>query len=88
MMAALATGVAASLYLVLLLVSSVFGMHEQDTIDLSAVETKRASDQKAMMKTITSLGTATRYVGFASLALGVILAVMWVLSVVQNLNGH
>jgi hypothetical protein len=79
---------AASIYIVLFLLSSIFGMHEQDTIDLSGAGTQKQEDQRQMMKTITTLGTVTRWVGFLTLGLAAVLAAIWLYSVVQNLMGH
>ena len=78
-----------AIYLVLFLVGSVFGMHEDDNIDLSVGGTSRsAAAQRNIMKTVDKINLATRWAGFAALSLGAILAGMWIYSVVQNLLGH
>jgi len=78
-------GIVVVLYLVLFLYRSIVGMHEEDTLYLSAGEARLAQEQREVMKTINKLDSYSRKLGMAALAMTVILAGMWVYSVAQNL---
>jgi hypothetical protein len=78
-------GIAVVLYFALFLYRSIVGMHEEDTLYLSAGETRMAEAQREVMKQITKLEGYSRKLGIAALVLTVILAGMWVYSVARNL---
>jgi hypothetical protein len=86
--AAIAFALSAGVYLVLFLVGSVFGMHEEDNLYLSVGESRLAAEQHETMKTINKINLVTRWVGFVALSLGVVLAGLWSYSVVQILFVH
>jgi hypothetical protein len=73
------------LYFVLFLYRSIVGMHEEDTLYLSAGEARLEAQQREVMKQITKLDAYSRKLGIAASAMTVILAGMWVYSVAQNL---
>lgn len=70
--------VVTALYFGLLLYRSIVGLHEEDTLYLSAGEAKMEAEQREVMKRITKLDHYSRGIGFTSLALTLILAGMWV----------
>jgi hypothetical protein len=78
-------GIAVILYFTLFLYRSIIGMHEEDTLYLSAGETRMAEAQREVMKQITRLDGYSRKLGMTALVLSVILAGMWVYSVARNL---
>ncbi len=77
--------VLAALYLGLFLYRSVVGMKEEDTLYLSEGESRLAQEQKEIMKNIDKLDSVTHKTGWAALAMTVVVAGMWVYSVVRNL---
>ena len=82
---ALLWGVVVVLYFVFFLYRSIVGMHEEDTLYLSAGEARLAEEQKQVMKQITRLDAYSHKIGIVALAMTVILAGMWVYSVARNL---
>lgn len=78
-------GVVTVVYLVLFLIRSVVGMHEEDTLYLSAGESKMASDQREVNKKIGKCDNATHKMGWAALVMTVALAAMWGVSVFREL---
>jgi hypothetical protein len=75
----------AIIYLALFLIRSVVGMKEEDTLYLSAGESKLAEEQKEVMKTIHKWDSATHKFGYAALVMTVVLAGMWGYSVIKQL---
>jgi hypothetical protein len=71
-------------YVALFLYRSVFGMHEEDTLYLSAGETRMAEAQQAVMKRMAQLDSYTRKIGYAALAMTVVLAAVWVYGVIKQ----
>jgi hypothetical protein len=78
-------GIAVALYLVLFLYRSIVGMHEEDTLYLSAGESRLAEEQRVVMKQIHRLDSYSRKIGWFALAMTVVLAGMWVYDVAKNL---
>jgi hypothetical protein len=78
-------GVVTIAYFALFLYRSVIGMKEEDTLYLSVGEERLAAEQREVMKRIYKLDGYSKKVGYAALAMTVILAVMWVTSVVRQL---
>jgi hypothetical protein len=73
------------IYIALFLIRSVVGMKEEDTLYLSVGEERLAAEQQEIMKRITKLDSYTHKVGYAALAMTVVLAGMWVYSAVRML---
>ncbi len=78
-------GTATALYLALLLYRSIIGLHEEDTLYLSAGEAKMEAEQREVMKQINKLDGYSRGIGYTALALTVVLAGMWVNAAVREL---
>jgi len=78
-------GAVTIVYFALFLFRSVVGMKEEDTLYLSVGEERLAAEQREVMKRITKLDSYTHTAGYAALAMSVILAGMWVYSVVRML---
>ncbi len=74
-------------YIVLLFVSSFVGLREEDTLYLSAGETNLAAEQQQVQKRIARLAPLKRGFAYGSLAMTVVLAGAWIVSVVHEL-GH
>ena len=74
----IAWGIATALYFALLIYRSIVGLHEEDTLYLSAGEAKMEAQQRVVMQRITKLDSYSRGIGFTALALTVVLAGMWV----------
>ena len=72
-------------YLVLFLIRSVVGMHEEDNLYLSAGEARLADEQVQTMKRIDKWSSATHKVGYAALAMTLVLAVTWCVNVFREL---
>ena len=72
-------------YLALFLFRSVVGMKEENNIYLSVGEQRLAAEQREVMKRITKLDSYTHKLGYAALAMTVVLAGMWVYGVVRDL---
>jgi hypothetical protein len=78
-------GVVIVAYLALFLFRSVVGMKEEDTLYLSVGEERLAAEQREIMKRIYKLDAYSKKIGYAALAMTVVLAGMWVVSVAQEL---
>ena len=78
-------GAVVVVYLALFLFRSVIGMKEEDTLYLSVGEQRMAAEQREIMKRITKLDGYSHKIGYAALAMSVLLAGMWVYSVARNL---
>jgi hypothetical protein len=72
-------------YFALFLFRSVIGMKEEDTLYLSVGEQRMAAEQREIMKRINKLDAYSQKIGFAALAMSVLLAGMWVYSVARQL---
>ena len=78
-------GAVVIVYLALFLFRSVSGMKEEDTLYLSVGEERMAAEQRVIMKRILKLDSYSQKIGYAALAMTVLLAGMWVYSVARNL---
>jgi hypothetical protein len=78
-------GIATALYLALLLYRSIVGLHEEDTLYLSAGEAKMEAEQREVMKRINKLDSYSRGIGIAALTLTVVLVGMWVYDAAKQL---
>jgi len=77
-------GVVVAVYLLLFLYRSIVGMHEEDTLYLSAGETRLEAEQRQVMKQINKLDSYSRKIGITALVLTAVLAVMWLYSVARS----
>ncbi len=77
--------VATALYFALLIYRSIVGLHEEDTLYLSAGEAKMEAEQRVVMKRINKLDGYSRAIGYTALALTVVLAGMWVYDAAKQL---
>lgn len=77
-------GIVTALYFVLFLYRSIVGLKEEDTLYLSAGEAKMEAQQREVMKQITRLDGYSHRLGYAALALTVLLAGMWIYSVARQ----
>ena len=82
---AICWGVVTALYFGLFLYRSIIGLHEEDTLYLSAGEAKMEAEQREVMKRITKLDTYSHRIGYTALALTLVLAGMWVYRVAREL---
>jgi len=73
-------------YIVLLFIGSFVNLHEEDTLYLSAGEMKLAAEQREVQKRIDKIAPLKRGVGYGSLAMTVVLAGAWIVSVVHELT--
>ena len=64
-------------YLALFLYRSLVGMREEDTLYLSAGESRMADEQRELMKRITKLDSYSGKLGWTALALTVLLGGIW-----------
>jgi hypothetical protein len=78
-------GIVTVLYFVLFLYRSIVGMKEEDTLYLSAGESRMEAEQREVMKQINKLDAYSHKLGYASLAMTLILAGMWIYSVAREL---
>jgi len=78
-------GTVTIIYFVLFLYRSIVGMKEEDTLYLSVGEARLEAQQREVMKQITKLDSYSHKIGYAALALTVILAGMWIYSVAREL---
>jgi hypothetical protein len=77
--------VTVGVYLALLFIGSLVGLREEDTLYLSAGEAKLAAEQLQVQKRINRLAPFKRGFGYGSLAMTVVLAGVWIASVVREL---
>jgi hypothetical protein len=66
-----------ALYFALFLYRSLVGMREEDSIYLSAGESRMAAEQHELMKRITKLDSYARWIGWTALALTLVVACGW-----------
>ena len=78
-------GIVTIAYFALFLCGSIVGMKEEDTLYLSAGEARLEAEQRPVMKQITKLDSYSHKIGYAALAMTVILAGMWIYSVAREL---
>ena len=78
-------GVVTIAYFALFLYRSLVGMKEEDTLYLSAGEERMAAQQRVVMKRIYKLDAYSKKIGYAALAMTVLLAGMWVYNVARLL---
>jgi len=78
-------GIVTALYLGLFLYRSIIGLHEEDTLYLSAGEAKLEAQQREVMKRINKLDGYSHRIGYAALALTLLLAGMWIYSAAREL---
>ena len=78
-------GAVVILYLVLFFFRSLIGMKEEDTLYLSVGEERMAAEQREIMKRINRWDSYSQKLGYSALAMTVILAGMWIYSVVRQL---
>jgi hypothetical protein len=72
-------------YILLFVYRAVVGAKEEDTLYLSAGESRMAEEQRQIMQRIHKLDPITRIFGFAALAMTVVLAGVWGYSVFRQL---
>jgi hypothetical protein len=77
--------VVVGIYFVLLFVGSLVGLREEDTLFLSAGEAKLEAEQRQVQKRIDRLSPYKRGFAYGSLAMTVVLAAVWIASVVREL---
>lgn len=78
-------GIATIVYLGLFLIRSIVGMKEEDNLYLSAGESRLAEEQRGVMKGIMKWENVTHKAGYVALAMTIILAVTWGVSVFRVL---
>jgi len=69
--------IVAVFYFALFLYRSLVGMKEEDTLFLSAGESRMAAEQHEVMKRITKLDGYSHKLGWATLAMTIVLAGVW-----------
>lgn len=72
-------------YLALFLYRSLVGMKEEDTLYLSAGESRMAAEQREVMKQITKLDGYSRKLGWLTIGMTILLAAVWVYDAVKQL---
>ncbi|MEQ1948011.1 MAG: hypothetical protein ABL995_12530 [Bryobacteraceae bacterium] len=77
--------VIAAIYLLLFLYRSIVGMKEEDTLYLSAGESRMAEQQKDIMKQINRIEPLTKGFGWATLAMTILVASAWGYTVYRQL---
>jgi len=78
-------GIVTVIYFALFLYRSIVGLKEEDTLYLSAGEARLEAQQREVMKRIIKLDSYSHKIGYAALAMTVILAGMWIFSVAREL---
>lgn len=73
------------IFIVLMAYKSLVGLKEEDTLILSAGESSLREEQKAVQTRLARIQPYVRGFGWASVALLVIIAAIWVYRGVQNL---
>lgn len=73
------------LYLALFLYRSLIGMKEEDSLFLSAGESRIAAEQHEVMKKITKLDGYSNKLGWATIAMTIVLAGVWGYDAVKQL---
>ena len=77
-------GVVVIIYLALLFVGSFVGMREEDTIYLSAGESKLQAEQQVIQNRIKKLEPFKLAFGWGSLAMTLVVAGIWLVGVVRQ----
>ena len=80
-----AWAVVGAIYLLLFLYRSIVGMKEEDTLYLSAGESRMAEEQRDVMKHINKIEPVIKGFGWATLALTILVAGEWGYSVYRQL---
>ena len=78
--------VVVGLWLVLMFVGSFVSLREEDTLYLSAGETKLAAEQRQVQNLIARLAPLKRGFAYGAIAMTVVLAGTWIVSVFQELS--
>jgi hypothetical protein len=78
-------GVVTAVWIALAIYRSLIGMREEDTIYLSAGESKMESEQRVIHEQLSKLAPYTRGFGWASIALAIAFAAVWVFGVIRDL---
>ena len=73
------------LYFALLLYRSLVGMKEEDTLYLSAGESRMAAEQHEVMKRITKLDGYSHKLGWVAIAMTILLAAAWAYDAMKQL---
>ncbi len=73
------------IYLALIFIGSLVGLREEDTLYLSAGEAKLEAEQRIVQRRIDRLAPLKRSFMYGSLAMTVILASAWIVSVAREL---
>ena len=77
--------VVGGIYLLLFLYRSIVGMKEEDTLHLSAGESRMDDEQREIMKRINRIEPLTKGFGWATLAMSFLVAGAWGYSVYKQL---
>ena len=77
--------VVVGIYLVLIFVGSFVGLREEDTLYLSAGESKLAAEQQEVQKRIGKIAPYKKGFAYGSLAMTAVLAAVWIAGVVREL---
>lgn len=64
-------------YVLLYVYRSIVGAKEEDSLYLSAGESRMAEEQRVIMQRVHKLDPITRIFGFACLAMTIVLAAVW-----------
>jgi hypothetical protein len=75
----------AGVYILLFIYRAVVGAKEEDSIYLSAGESRMAEEQRQIMQRVHKLDPITRIFGFAALGMTVVLAGVWGYGVFRQL---
>jgi hypothetical protein len=73
-------------YVLLLVYRSTVGLHEDDSLHISAGEARFEAEQVEVRKHMTTLYSQVLKLGFAALATTVVLAGVWVYTIVQSVT--
>ena len=76
-MVTIAWAVVAVGYLALFLYRSLIGMREEDTLFLSAGESRMADEQREIMKRITKLDAVSHKIGWVTFAMTLLVGGIW-----------
>ena len=76
-MVTIAWAVVAIAYFALFLYRSLVGMREEDTLYLSAGESRMADEQREIMKRITKLDSISHKIGWVALAMTLLVGGIW-----------
>lgn len=73
-------------YVVIMVFRSIVGQKEDDSLFLSAGEARMEAQQHNVVKRMTKLDSYSHWIGAVALTFTVILAGMWIYSVLKNLH--